>query len=161
MSEPSDVSPQRNPDPPVPTGAVRLVGLRDTPLAVEEVLAAVQDPRAGGVVSFTGVVRDHDGGRDVVGLSYSAHPSALDRLGEVAAAVAGDPDLPGVVAVAALHRVGDLAVGEVAVVVAASAGHRDGAFAAARRLIDDLKAQVPVWKHQRFADGEQEWVGSP
>ena len=137
---------------------VRLADVRDAPLSVEEVLAAVDDPRAGGVVSFTGVVRATDGGRDVVALEYSAHPSAVASLVAVMEAVAADVE---VVALAAVHRTGRLAVGDVAVVVAASAGHREEAFVAARRLIDDLKAQVPVWKHQLFADGSDEWVGSP
>ena len=137
---------------------IALLDIRDTPLSVDEVLAAVADPAAGGVVSFTGLVRATDGGRDVVGLEYSAHPSALDALRAVAEAVMAD--LP-VVRVAALHRVGALDIGDVAVVVAASAAHRDQAFAAARRLIDDLKATVPIWKDQRFADGTQEWVGLP
>ncbi|HUR51523.1 MAG TPA: molybdenum cofactor biosynthesis protein MoaE [Mycobacteriales bacterium] len=137
---------------------IALLDVRDAPLSVEEVLAAVADPAAGGVVSFTGLVRTTDGGREVASLSYSAHPSALAELQRVAEAVVAE--LP-VVRVAALHRVGDLEVGDVAVVVAASAAHRDEAFVAARRLIDDLKATVPIWKDQRFTDGTQEWVGSP
>jgi molybdopterin synthase catalytic subunit len=135
-----------------------LVDLRSEPLSVEEVLASVDDPAAGGVVSFTGLVRSHDGGRQVTSLEYSAHPSALRQMTEVVAAVAAE--LP-VVKVAALHRVGLLQIGDVAVVVAASAAHRDQAFEAARRLIDDIKASVPIWKHQQFADGTQEWVGTP
>ncbi len=138
--------------------ALRLLALRDTPLAVDEVLRAVDDPAAGGVVSFTGVVRDRDGGRDVQELEYVAHPDALAALERVARRVA--EDLP-VVGLAAVHRTGLLRVGEVAVVVAASAGHRGEAFEAARRLIDDLKAQVPVWKRQVFRDGDEEWVGTP
>ena len=137
---------------------VRLVAISETAVSVEEVLAAVQDPAAGGVVSFTGYVRASDGGRDVRELEYVAHPQATDRLREVLEAVAAD--LP-VVAVAAVHRVGLLAIGDVAVVVAASAAHRGQAFEAARRLIDDLKDVVPIWKRQVFGDGEQEWVGSP
>ena len=137
---------------------VRLLALRDTPIDVAEVLAAVDDPGAGGVVSFTGVVRDSDGGHAVRELEYEAHPTAERELARVAAAVADD--LP-VQALAAVHRTGLLAVGDVAVVVAASAAHRGEAFEAARRLIDDLKATVPIWKRQVFADGEQEWVGSP
>jgi molybdopterin synthase catalytic subunit len=137
---------------------IALLDVRDTPLSVDEVLAAVEDPAAGGVVSFTGLVRSTDGGREVTALEYTAHPTALEELRRVAEAVVAD--LP-VVRVAALHRVGPLVVGDVAVVVAASAAHRDEAFAAARRLIDDLKATVPIWKDQRFADGTQEWVGTP
>jgi molybdopterin synthase catalytic subunit len=137
---------------------IRLVDVRDTPLSVDEVLAAVDDPGAGGVVSFTGLVRASDGGRDVTTLEYSAHPTAVAQMTAVAEAVVAD--LP-VVAVAAVHRVGLLQIGDVAVVVAASAAHRDQAFAAARRLIDDVKASVPIWKHQVFGDGSEEWVGTP
>lgn len=137
---------------------VRLLALRDTPLDVAEVLAAVQDPAAGGVVSFTGLVRDHDGGRGVTELEYEAHPGAQEAMAAVAERIAGE--LP-VHALAAVHRTGLLAVGDVAVIVAASASHRDQAFEAARRLIDDLKATVPIWKRQVFLDGEQEWVGTP
>ena len=135
-----------------------LVDIRSTPLSVEEVLAAVDDPTAGGVVSFTGLVRASDGGRTVTSLEYSAHPSALELMTSVVAAVAAS--LP-VVKVAAVHRVGMLEIGDVAVVVAASAAHRHQAFEAARRLIDDIKAQVPIWKHQLFTDGTEEWVGTP
>ena len=143
---------------PVSPSPVRLLALRDTPLDVAEVLAAVEDPAAGGVVSFTGLVRDHDGGRGVLELEYVAHPDAVQALQAVADAVAADLPVHGL---AAVHRTGLLRVGDVAVVVAASAAHRGQAFEAARRLIDDLKASVPVWKRQVFDDGEQEWVGTP
>jgi molybdopterin synthase catalytic subunit len=138
--------------------AIRLLALRDVAVDVAEVFAAVDDPGAGGVVSFTGLVRDSDGGRDVTALEYVAHPDAEAALQRVAQAVARD--LP-VRALAAVHRVGLLGIGDVAVVVAASAAHRAEAFEAARRLIDDLKETVPIWKRQVFADGTQEWVGSP
>jgi molybdopterin synthase catalytic subunit len=92
----------------------------------------------------------------VTGLAYTAHPSAEDVLRQVAEKVAAD--FP-VRALAAVHRVGALGVGDLAVVVAVSCPHRAEAFAACRRLIDDLKSQVPVWKHQTFADGTEEWVG--
>lgn len=137
---------------------LRLMALRDTPLSVEEVLAAVEDPAAGGVVSFTGMVRDSDGGREVRELEYVAHPDAVAALERVAQAVADD--LP-VIGLAAVHRTGLLRIGEVAVVVAASAAHRGQAFEGARRLIDDLKATVPVWKRQVFAEGDEQWVGAP
>jgi len=143
---------------PAHVDVLRLLALRDTPLDVQEVLAAVEDPGAGGVVSFTGVVRDSDGGRDVTELEYVAHPDAVAALERVARAVARD--LP-VLGLAAVHRTGLLRVGELAVVVAASAPHRGEAFEGARRLIDDLKAQVPVWKRQVFAAGDEEWVGTP
>lgn len=135
---------------------VRLLGLRETPLSVDEVLAAVTDPAAGGTALFVGTVRDEDHGREVVRLSYSAHPSAQDELRRVAEKVAAD--FP-VRALAATHRVGELAIGDVAVVVAAACPHRVEAFAACRRLIDDLKQTVPIWKHQVFAGGDTEWVG--
>lgn len=137
---------------------LRLLAIRDSTISVQEVLAAVEDAQAGGVVSFTGLVRQVDGGREVTALEYSAHPDALAALTAVAEAIA--LDLP-VVALAAVHRTGLLAVGDVAVVVAASAAHRGEAFEAARRLIDDLKATVPIWKRQVFVDGEDEWVGTP
>jgi molybdopterin synthase catalytic subunit len=137
---------------------IRLLALRDVPLDVAEVLTAVEDPAAGGVVSFHGLVRDTDGGKGVCELEYVAHPDAEAALRAVAEAVAAD--LP-VCGLAAVHRTGLLQVGEVAVVVAASAPHRAEAFEAARRLIDDLKHSVPVWKRQVFADGTQEWVGTP
>jgi molybdopterin synthase catalytic subunit len=138
--------------------AVRLLALRDLPIDVAEVLDAVADPAAGGVVSFTGVVRDEDGGRAVVELEYEAHPGAASALRVVAERVAAEVD---VIAVAAVHRTGLLAVGDVAVVVAASAAHRGEAFEGAQRLIDDLKREVPIWKRQVFQSGDQEWVGAP
>ena len=134
-----------------------LLEIRSTPLSVDEVLAAVQHPSVGGTACFVGGVRDDDGGRIVTALGYSAHPSAGEALVAVAARVAAD--FPGV-RLAAVHRVGDLVVGDLAVVVAAGAGHRAEAFEAARRLIDDIKREVPIWKHQRFADGTEEWVGA-
>ena len=137
---------------------IRLLALRDTAIDPAEVLAAVDDAGAGGVVSFTGLVRDTDGGKGVTELEYVAHPDAEAALRRVAEAVAAD--FP-VRAIAAVHRTGLLQVGDVAVVVAAAAPHRGEAFEAARRLIDDLKETVPIWKRQVFADGDQEWVGSP
>jgi molybdopterin synthase catalytic subunit len=137
---------------------VRLVAIRDADLDVAEVLAAVTDPAAGGIDVFVGAVRDHDRDKGVVGLEYSAHPSALDRLREVAETVAKEYD---VLAVAAVHRVGSLDIGDLAVVVATAAAHRAEAFEASRALIDQLKDTVPIWKHQRFQDGSDEWVGSP
>lgn len=137
---------------------VRLLDLRESPLDVSEVVTALEDPRAGGLTLFVGLVRDHDGGRGVDGLDYSAHPSALERLREVADRVAEQHDVLGV---AAVHRTGTLAIGDVAVVVATTSVHRDEAFRASRTLIDTLKAEVPVWKHQRFDDGGDEWVGTP
>jgi molybdopterin synthase catalytic subunit len=138
--------------------AVRLVGIQDTPLSVDDVLKSLDDEASGGLVVFVGRVRNHHHGKGVTGLSYSAHPTALDRLQEVCARVAEEYDVR---ALAAVHRVGDLAIGDLAVVVATTSGHRGGAFEASRALIDTLKAEVPIWKHQLFSDGTEEWVGAP
>ena len=112
---------------------------------------------AGGIAVFAGAVRDHDHGQSVTGLSYSAHPSAAAQLRKVAEHIAERFDVH---AVAAVHRVGDLAIGDLAVVVAVATSHRATAFEACRALIDELKATVPIWKHQRFTSGDSEWVNS-
>jgi len=141
---------------PSASAVIRLLAVRETALSVDEVLAAVADPVAGGSVVFVGTVRDEDGGKAVEALGYSAHPTVDVALREVAEHVAATHP---VTALAAVHRVGDLAVGDLAVVVAASCPHRAEAFAACQALIDELKATVPIWKNQVFADGSQEWVG--
>lgn len=140
------------------TSVVRLVDLLETPLDVAEVVAALDDDASGGLTLFVGRVRDHDGGKDVDGLDYSAHPTALERMREVCERIAASYDVHGV---AAVHRVGTLAIGDVAVIVATASAHRGVAFDASRALIDTLKAEVPIWKHQRFGDGTEEWVGTP
>lgn len=137
---------------------VALVAIRDEALSLDEVVAAVQRSGHGAVVTFTGIVRDHDGERGVHGLDYSAHPSAVDLLAASCARVA---DAHPEVVVAAVHRTGSLSLGDLAVVLAAGAPHRGEAFVASRALIDDLKSTVPIWKHQRFTDGSDEWVGLP
>jgi molybdopterin synthase catalytic subunit len=137
--------------------AIRLIGIRDTELSVDEVRAAIKDPRAGGVVLFLGEVRDNDAGRGVHALGYSAHPTAEREMRRIAEEVLVKHD---VIALAAVHRTGDLEVGDLAVVVGVAARHRGQAFEACRAMIDNLKAEVPIWKHQRFADGSAEWVGS-
>lgn len=143
---------------PRPGAVVRLLDVRDEPLDAAEVIAAVTDPAAGGLNVFVGAVRDHDGGLGVTRLEYSAHPTAVQRLAEVAAEVAAEFD---VIAVAAVHRTGTLGIGDLAVVSAVSAAHRGQAFEASRALIDRLKERVPIWKHQVFEDGTEEWVGTP
>jgi molybdopterin synthase catalytic subunit len=136
---------------------VRLIAVREGELSVDEVRAAVADPGAGGIALFAGAVRDTDHDQGVTALSYSAHPSAESELRRVAEEIA--EKFP-VLGVAAVHRVGDLEIGDLAVVVAVACPHRAEAFDACRALIDQLKASVPIWKHQRFADGGSEWVGS-
>jgi molybdopterin synthase catalytic subunit len=120
--------------------------------------AAVAERRAGAVVSFQGVVRDHDHGRSVTLLEYEGHPSAADVLRQVAEEIAADPD---VYAVAVSHRIGKLEIGDVALVAAVSTPHRAAAFAACARLVDEVKARLPIWKRQLFADGTDEWVNCP
>jgi len=137
---------------------IRLVAVRDTKLSVDEVRDAIADPAAGGEVLFVGTVRDHDAGQGVTGLSYEAHPTAEAELRKVAEFIAGK--FPDVIAIAAVHRTGDLSIGDLAVVVGVSCAHRAEAFHACHALIDELKATVPIWKHQRFTDGSDEWVGS-
>lgn len=137
---------------------VRLIAVRESELSLDEVRAAVADPAAGGIALFAGAVRDSDHDRGVSGLSYSAHPSAVGELRRVAGVIA---EKYPVIGIAAVHRVGDLAIGDLAVVLAVSCPHRAEAFDACRDLIDILKASVPIWKHQRFDDGTAEWVGTP
>lgn len=131
--------------------------LRDRPLSVDEALAAVASARAGAVALFVGTVREHDEGREgVTELDYTAHPDAGQELRRVAESVASAAEVHGVYAV---HRVGRLRVGDLAVVCAVSAEHRAEAFEGGRRLIEELKAQVPVWKRQQYAEGGHTWVG--
>jgi molybdopterin synthase catalytic subunit len=137
---------------------IRHIAVSDRSLNVAEHEAAVADPRAGAVVSFAGVVRDHDHGRVVVRLDYEGHPSAEDVLRQVAEEIAADPD---VLAVAVSHRVGRLEIGDVALAAAVSTAHRAAAFAACARLVDRVKEKLPIWKHQIFADGTDEWVNCP
>lgn len=137
---------------------VVLAEIRETPLSVDEVIGAVGHPRAGGIATFIGVVRDRDRGHGVEVLDYSSHPSAAQVLRDLAERLAAGGD---VIRVAAVHRVGHLEIGDVAVVVAVSAVHRGTAFDVCRELVDTLKATVPIWKHQIFDDGSDEWVGTP
>ncbi|PYE17548.1 molybdopterin synthase subunit MoaE [Williamsia limnetica] len=143
------------------SAVVACAAVTEEPLstAVHEQLAAdAAGGTAGAIVSFVGAVRNHDGGRDVTALNYSAHPTAAEVVAKVVADVAAGAD--GVRAVAVSHRVGDLSIGDAALVVAVAADHRAAAFATCALLVDEVKAQLPVWKHQIFADGSDEWVGS-
>lgn len=137
---------------------VVLADVRETPLSVDEVLEAVRHPRAGGIATFIGVVRERDHGQGVEALDYTSHPSAPEVLREIAERLAAGAE---VIRVAAVHRVGHLEIGDLAVVVAVSAVHRGTAFDVCRELIDTLKETVPIWKHQVFDDGSDEWVGTP
>ena len=128
------------------------------PISLSEHEDLVAHRGAGAVVGFAGVVRDHDGGRGVLRLEYSAHPSAGETLFEVLAEVAAS--CTGVRALAASHRVGALAVGDAALVVAVAADHRQQAFETCAQLVDTVKERLPMWKHQFFADGTDEWTNS-
>ena len=138
-------------------GEVIFAGISDTRLEVETAWDAVESARTGAVVTFGGIVRNHDSGRTVTQLNYSAHPSAPARMIDLVAQVAARH--PGTRLWAA-HRVGELHIGDPALVAAAASAHRAEAFAACSDLVETVKAHVPVWKEQFFADGEVEWVGS-
>lgn len=119
------------------------------------VRGAVEAPDCGAVVLFCGVVRDHDHGRSVQSLDYQAHPDAERFLADCCSTITAETGL----LVAAAHRVGSLRIGDVALYAAASAPHRAAAFAACEQLVEVIKHSVPIWKRQRFTDGESEWVG--
>jgi molybdopterin synthase catalytic subunit len=140
------------------TTPVRIAEIHETDLDLAAHEQAVADPRAGAVVSFQGVVRDHDDGKGVTLLEYEGHPTAAAILREVAEEIAADPQ---VYAVAVSHRVGVLKIGDVALVAAVSTAHRAEAFAACARLVDEAKARLPIWKRQVFVDGSEEWVNCP
>ncbi|MFQ6327968.1 molybdenum cofactor biosynthesis protein MoaE [Nocardia sp. CWNU-33] len=136
--------------------AVRLAAISDQPLNPADVEAAVTGPEHGAVVVFTGKVRNHDGGQAVSALEYSAHPEAERFLRNCCTELAASSGLP----VAAVHRIGALTVGDLAIVVAVAAPHRAEAFAACAELVDRIKHEVPIWKRQLFADGLSEWVNA-
>jgi molybdopterin synthase catalytic subunit len=149
------------------------------PISVDQAIAAVESDTAGAVVSFSGVVRNHDGGKAVERLSYSAHPTAHQVMADVVARLvaeqnaaeqntaggdaAGDTGTDAVqqpVRIWAAHRIGMLGIGDPALVCAVSASHRGQAFAVCSELVDRIKEQVPIWKEQFFSDGTVEWVGA-
>ena len=134
---------------------VRLADVVDVPMTVRDVASLVADSGAGAVVTFSGDVRDNDHGKAVTRLEYEGHPTAAAVLAEVAREVASRHD---VIAIAVMHRVGPLEIGDAALVAAVSAAHRSEAFAACADLVDETKHRLPVWKHQVFTDGTDEWV---
>lgn len=133
--------------------------ISEQPLSVDEHARLVDDAAAGAVVTFAGVVRDHDGGKGVRDLTYEGHPSAKAVIEEVAADVAARRS--GLRAVAVSHRIGDLSIGDIALACAVSADHRAAAFTACADLVDEVKRRLPIWKHQSFTDGTTEWVNCP
>ncbi|MFC4602389.1 molybdenum cofactor biosynthesis protein MoaE [Rhodococcus kronopolitis] len=132
-----------------------LAAVSAEPIDPAAVDAAVAGPEHGAVVLFSGVVRNHDGGQQVSALEYQAHPDARRFLRACCERVSAETGLP----VAAVHRVGPLEIGDLALVAAAAAPHRAEAFAACALLVERIKTEVPIWKRQHFADGVTEWVG--
>ena len=144
------------------------------PISVDQAIAAVESDTAGAVVSFSGVVRNHDGGKPVQRLSYSAHPTAHQVMADVVAQLVAEQAAEGSggtagetgsapaqpVRIWVAHRIGMLEIGDPALVCAVSAAHRGQAFAVCSELVDRVKAQVPIWKEQFFTDGTVEWVGA-
>ncbi len=146
------------PQSAVVRAAVVRAAVIDAAITVAEHETLVAHPGAGAVVSFGGVVRDHDGGRGVGALEYVGHPSAEQIIAEVAAEIAS---AEGIHAVAVSHRIGKLVVDDVALACAVSSAHRREAFAACARLVDEVKSRLPIWKRQEFTDGTDEWVDCP
>jgi molybdopterin synthase catalytic subunit len=146
---------------PSGTASARVVLAQVTsePVTVEQHADLVAGDASGAVVTFGGIVRDHDEGRAVERLDYEAHPTADKVLDSVIADVAARH--PDVQAIAASHRIGALAIGDVALACAVAAAHRQPAFAACADLVDTIKERLPIWKHQVFSDGSDEWVNSP
>lgn len=136
---------------------VRRIGVTEERITLGEHEEWVSHRAAGAIVGFCGVVRDHDGGRGVLWLHYTAHPSAQDVVTRIAEEVS--ERVAGVRALAVSHRVGDLEIGNEALVAAVSADHRAAAFEACAALVEEVKERLPVWKRQFFTDGTDEWVG--
>jgi molybdopterin synthase catalytic subunit len=141
-----------------PARRVVFTDVTEQPLDVNGHTAAVGGDQSGAVVSFAGVVRNHDGGRPVTSIEYVAHPTAASVLARVVAEVTAASQAE---AVAVSHRLGPLEVGDAALVVAVAGVHRAEAFATAMALVDEVKRQLPVWKRQIFPDGSDEWVDCP
>ena len=127
----------------------------DAPVHIQELSKLVANPHSGAVVTFCGDVRDHDGGKEVASLLYEIHPSAPEQIKVITQSIIGRFEIE---KVAVAHRYGDIAIGETAFAVAVSAAHRQAAFDACAAIVDEVKAKLPIWKHQKFTDGSDEWV---
>ena len=127
----------------------------DAPVHIQELSKLVASPHSGAVVTFCGDVRDHDGGKEVASLLYEIHPSAPEQIKLITQSIMGRFEIE---KVAVAHRYGDIAIGETAFAVAVSAAHRQAAFDACSAIVDEVKAKLPIWKHQKFTDGSDEWV---
>ncbi len=130
--------------------------LSDTPFDPDALRAALASAHAGAFASFEGWVRDHNEGRRVHGLRYEAHARLAEAEGE--AILAEALERFAIVDARCVHRIGELAIGDMAVWVGVSAAHRDAAFDACRWIIDTVKARVPIWKHERYAEGSSAWL---
>lgn len=137
------------------SATIHLAEVTTDRLDSEAIKAMVSDRTTGAVVVFSGDVRDHDHGREVVSLTYESHPTAAAVMRTVVESLANSLD---VTHIAAAHRIGAIPIGEAALVVAVGSSHRGDAFAACREIVDQIKLELPVWKHQHFADGTDEWV---
>ena len=127
----------------------------DSPVHIQELSKLVANPASGAVVTFCGDVRNHDGGKEVASLLYEIHPSAPEQIKRITQSVIGHYDIE---KVAVAHRYGDIAIGETAFAVAVSAAHRQAAFDACSAIVNAVKEKLPIWKHQKFTDGTDEWV---
>ena len=127
----------------------------DAPVNIAELSKLVTNPQSGAVVTFCGDVRNHDGGKEVASLLYEIHPSAPEQIKLIAESIIDRFEIE---KVAVAHRYGDIAIGETAFAVAVSAAHRQAAFDACSAIVDEVKAKLPIWKHQKFTDGTDQWV---
>ena len=127
----------------------------DAPVHIQELSKLVANPHSGAVVTFCGDVRDHDGGKEVASLLYEIHPSAQEQIKLITQSIMGRFEIE---KVAVAHRYGNIAIGETAFAVAVSAAHRQAAFDACSAIVNEVKAKLPIWKHQKFTDGSDEWV---
>lgn len=131
------------------------VFVTDQEISAAHLASLVRSDKSGAVVSFSGDVRNHDGGKDVLTLTYEIHPSAQEVLQKIVSEVSARYEVNDV---AVAHRYGDIAIGECAFAVAVSADHREAAFDACNALVNTVKEKLPIWKHQVFADGSDQWV---
>jgi molybdopterin synthase catalytic subunit len=134
-----------------------MFSITDKPIDPRACRLAVESPSSGGFVAFEGWVRDHNEGRGVMSLEYEAYAGLAVKEGERILEEARQRFA--IEQAAAVHRVGHLAIGDLAVWVGVSAAHRDAAFAACRYVLDELKRRVPIWKCEHYADGTSQWVG--
>ena len=141
---------------PEKPGSARVVRaeVTEAPISVTELADAVQDAAAGAVVTFEGVVRNHDADRAVTGIGYSCHPTADQVVEQIAQDVAQQGRVR---ALGVVHRVGNLTIGDAALAVAVSSDHRAEAFAVCSEIVEEVKMRLPVWKRQTFTDGSVQW----